>query len=111
MELKMDDAIAVGSGYGCSVAACRMNMGIRFGPKDALFQVHGQDDSLAAVECGLGGGLLVNAEVMLPTPIRARRNPKWPKEWERDWKICEASASAMLRIQKVFPPSFPTPKS
>ncbi|KAL3586653.1 hypothetical protein D5086_013520 [Populus alba] len=27
-----------------------------------------------SVACGLGGGSLVNAGVMLPTPIRARRN-------------------------------------
>ena len=51
----------------------------------------------------------MNAGVMLPTPIRARRNPKWPKEWETDWEICEASASAMLRIQSV-PTKFPNAK-
>ncbi|KVH94568.1 4Fe-4S ferredoxin, iron-sulfur binding, conserved site-containing protein [Cynara cardunculus var. scolymus] len=39
---------------------------------------------------------------MLPTPVRARRNPKWPEEWERDWKACEASASSMLNIQSVL---------
>ncbi|KAG6770376.1 hypothetical protein POTOM_026057 [Populus tomentosa] len=71
------------------------NLGLRFGPEDALFQ----NDSLAAVSCGLGGGSLVNAGVMLPTPIRARRNLKWPKEWERDRDICESSAASMLRIQ------------
>ena len=43
----------------------------------------------------------MNAGVMLPTPVRAKRNPKWPKEWESDWKSCEASASSMLNIQKV----------
>ncbi|KAI8562988.1 hypothetical protein RHMOL_Rhmol03G0078900 [Rhododendron molle] len=140
------DAIVVGSGYGGSVAACRMsmagikvclvekgrrweskdfptdslkilsavrienqNLGVSFGPKDALFQVYEQDDSLAAVACGLGGGSLINAGVMLPTPLRARRNPKWPKEWERDWESCEASASAMLRVQSV-PTKFPNAK-
>lgn len=51
----------------------------------------------------------MNAGVMLPTPVRARRNPKWPNEWERDWDICEASAAAMLRLQSV-PVKFPIAK-
>ncbi|KAF2289712.1 hypothetical protein GH714_038141 [Hevea brasiliensis] len=94
------------------MSAVRMenqNLGISFGPKHALFQVYEQNDSLAAVACGLGGGSLVNAGVMLPTPVRARRNPKWPKEWEKNWDICEASAAAMLRIQSV-PVKFPNVK-
>ncbi|XP_023885974.2 uncharacterized protein LOC111998097 [Quercus suber] len=85
------------------------DLGIRFGPKDALFQVYEQNDSLAAVACGLGGGSLVNAGVMLPTPVCARRNPKWPKEWEGDWDHCEASAVAMLRTQSI-PIKFPAAK-
>ncbi|KAI3471794.1 hypothetical protein Pfo_028447 [Paulownia fortunei] len=132
------DAVVVGSGYGGSVAACRMsmagfkvcllekgrrweaqdfptdsftiwsavrmenmNLGVNVGPKDALFQIHIQDDSLAATACGLGGGSLVNAGVMLPTTVRARRDPKWPKAWEKDWEKYEASASDMLRIQSI----------
>ncbi|XP_028119124.1 uncharacterized protein LOC114316627 [Camellia sinensis] len=51
----------------------------------------------------------MNAGVMIPAPIRARRNPKWPKEWEKDWEMCEASASSMLRIQSV-PIMYPNAK-
>lgn len=51
--------------------------------------------------CGLGGGSLINAGVMLPTPVRARRDPKWPKAWEKDWDISEASAKKMLRVQSI----------
>ncbi|KAI3749921.1 hypothetical protein L2E82_20542 [Cichorium intybus] len=141
------DAIVVGSGYGGSVAACRMSMagikvcllekgrkwegqdfptdsfkllstvrfenkslGFGLGPKDALFQIHKEHDSVAVTVCGLGGGSLVNAGVMLPTPVRAKRNPKWPKEWESDWKACEASASSMLNIQSV-PVKFPNART
>ncbi|KAK6147236.1 hypothetical protein DH2020_018148 [Rehmannia glutinosa] len=132
------DAVVVGSGYGGSVAACRMsmagfkvcllekgrkweardfptdslkiwsavrmdnrNLGLSFGAKDALFQVHIQDDSLAAMACGLGGGSLINAGVMLPTTVRARRDPKWPKAWDKDWDRYEASASDMLRTHSI----------
>ncbi|PSR88355.1 Cholesterol oxidase [Actinidia chinensis var. chinensis] len=71
------DAIVVGSRYGGSVASCRMSVvgikvclvekGRRWESKDfptdglkIMSAVYEQDDSLAAVACGLGGGLLVN---------------------------------------------------
>ncbi|EYU35521.1 hypothetical protein MIMGU_mgv1a023959mg, partial [Erythranthe guttata] len=63
--------------------------------------VHIEDDSLAATACGLGGGSLVNAGVMLPTPARARRDPRWPKPWEKDWDLYVGSASEMLRVQNI----------
>ncbi|KAK9126349.1 hypothetical protein Scep_015195 [Stephania cephalantha] len=134
------DAIVIGSGYGGSVAACRMSMagikvcliergrrwesqdfptqpskfvmsairmdmgnlgGLKFGAKDALFQIHEQGDSVAVTACGLGGGSLINAGVLVSTPVRARRNPKWPKEWDKDWELCEATASTMLGSQSA----------
>ncbi|KAH6802776.1 hypothetical protein C2S51_034222 [Perilla frutescens var. frutescens] len=132
------DAVVVGSGYGGSVASCRMsmegfkvcllekgrrweasdfptdsfkilsavrmenrNLGVNFGPKDALFQVHIQDGALAATACGLGGGSLVNAGVIISTTARAQRDPRWPKSWEKDWDRYEASASEMLRAQSI----------
>ncbi|XP_034229627.1 uncharacterized protein LOC117638642, partial [Prunus dulcis] len=77
------------------------NLGLSFGSKDALIQVYEQNDSVAVVGCGLGGGSLVNAGVMMPTPVRARRHPKWPNDWEKNWDHCEASAAAMLKIQSI----------
>lgn len=60
-----------------------------------------QEDFLATMACGLGGGSLINAGVMVSTPVRARRNKRWPKDWDNDWDVCEASASTMLRAQSL----------
>lgn len=38
---------------------------------------------------------------MIPTPVRARRDPKWPEAWEKDWDRYEATTSDMLRVQSV----------
>ncbi|PQQ17556.1 uncharacterized protein Pyn_26207 [Prunus yedoensis var. nudiflora] len=77
------------------------NLGLSFGSKDALIQVYEQNDSVAVVGCGLGGGSLVNAGVMMPTPVRARRHLKWPNDWEKNWDHCEASAAPCSKY-KVF---------
>lgn len=51
----------------------------------------------------------MNAGVLVPAPARARRNPKWPKDWEGNWDNCEASAAAMLKAQSI-PVKFPAAK-
>lgn len=66
-----------------------------------MIQIYVDEDSLAGAVSGLGGGSLVNAGVMVSTPIRARRHPKWPKEWDKDWARCDASVLAMLRPENV----------
>ena len=70
-------------------------------------QFHDQGDSLAAVACGLGGGSLVNAGVIVPTPARVKRDPRWPKEWSKDWELYEQFASSMLGAQSL-PVDFPS---
>ncbi|KAK1275621.1 Long-chain-alcohol oxidase FAO1 [Acorus gramineus] len=132
------DAVVVGSGYGGSIAACRLaaagvdvcliergrrwaagdfptnvvgllsavrvesrNWRIALGKKDALFQIHEQGDSLAVVACGLGGGSLINAGVIAPTPARVKKDPRWPSEWNKDWDACEASATSALSAQSI----------
>ncbi|XP_057857842.2 uncharacterized protein LOC131066953 [Cryptomeria japonica] len=139
------DAIVVGSGYGGSVAACRLsqaglkvcllekgrkweaedfptnslqamlatrietpNLGC-YGSKTALFQVIKQEDSVAMVCSGLGGGSLINAGVMAPTPMRARRDPRWPKEWEGSWSSSQARAIKVLQPETI-PHQFPSSK-
>eukprot|EP01018_Ginkgo_biloba_P020085 Gb_39397 [translate_table: standard] len=68
-----------------------------------------QGDSLAMVCSGLGGGSLINAGVFAPTPMRARRDSRWPKQWEKDWHSCEAKASLMLQPEAI-PRDFPIAK-
>ncbi|ONK71300.1 uncharacterized protein A4U43_C04F7050 [Asparagus officinalis] len=81
-------------------------LGFGLGSKKALFQVHDQGDSVAAVACGLGGGSLVNAGVIVPTPARVKKDPRWPKEWNKDWDLYEQFASSMLGAQSI-PVEFP----
>ncbi|KAI0519706.1 hypothetical protein KFK09_007165 [Dendrobium nobile] len=54
-----------------------------------MLPIHEEGDSLAAVACGFGGGSLVNAGVLLPTPIGTRRDTRWPKDWNKDWEHFE----------------------
>lgn len=38
---------------------------------------------------------------MLPTTARARRDPRWPESWEKDWDRYEATASDMLKVHSL----------
>lgn len=71
-----------------------------------LLQILEEGDSLSAVACGFGGGSLINAGVLMSTPVRARRDTKWPKDWNKDWEHFEGLASSMLGAQ-VAPGEFP----
>ncbi|XP_024542909.1 uncharacterized protein LOC112350638 [Selaginella moellendorffii] len=72
------------------------------GKKDALYEVHSHGDSVALVGSGLGGGSLVNAGIIMPTPKRARRHPNWPKEWEEDWDLYEAKSHSILEPEEIL---------
>ncbi|KAI5061107.1 hypothetical protein GOP47_0023612 [Adiantum capillus-veneris] len=71
-----------------------------FGNSNCLYQVHYQGTVIAFVAAGLGGGSLINGGVVLPTPARARRDPKWPQEWrETLWDRAEERARSMLQAE------------
>ncbi|KAI5062480.1 hypothetical protein GOP47_0023019 [Adiantum capillus-veneris] len=77
------------------------------GSKEALLQVYLQADCLSMLGVGVGGGSLVNGGIILPTPLRTRRDPRWPKEWEQNWHAAERRARAMLQPETI-PHAFPT---
>lgn len=66
-----------------------------------MAQIYEQGDSLCCVACGLGGGSLVNAGVLAPTPIRTRRSLEWPEEWNKDWEACQETALTMLGSNNI----------
>lgn len=63
-------------------------------------QLHDQGDSFAGVICGLGGGSVANAGLMVPTPTRVKKDSRWPKEWQKNWEACEARAMSMVNPQE-----------
>ncbi|XP_024526945.1 uncharacterized protein LOC112345107 [Selaginella moellendorffii] len=72
------------------------------GKKDALYEVHSHGDSVALVGSGLGGGSLVNAGIIVPTPKRARMHPNWPSEWQEDWDLYEAKSHSILEPEEIL---------
>ena len=62
-------------------------------------QLYEQGNSLAGVIYGLGVGSLANAGVMVSTPVRAKQDPRQPKEWHKNWEAHEALALTMLNPQ------------
>lgn len=43
----------------------------------------------------------MNGGVILSTTARARRDPRWPESWKKDWDRYEATASDMLKAQSL----------
>lgn len=73
-------------------------------------QLHDQGNSFAGVICGLGGGSLTNAGLMVSTPVRVKKDPRWPKEWHKDWESYETRALTMLDTQDA-PVMFPSARA
>lgn len=73
-------------------------------------QLHDQGNSFAGVICGLGGGSLTNAGLMVSTPVRVKKDPRWPKEWHKDWESYQTSALTMLDQQDA-PVMFPSARA
>ncbi|KAG6549245.1 hypothetical protein Mapa_009231 [Marchantia paleacea] len=76
------------------------------GQANNLFQVRLDGDCLALTGAGVGGGSLINAGVVAPTPARTRRDPRWPQEWEKEWSKYESMSASMLEPETV-PYTFP----
>ncbi|BBN09662.1 cholesterol oxidase [Marchantia polymorpha subsp. ruderalis] len=76
------------------------------GKANNLFQIRVDGECLALTGAGVGGGSLINAGVVAPTPARTRRDPRWPPEWEKEWAKYEAMSASMLEPETV-PYSFP----
>ncbi|KAI5061106.1 hypothetical protein GOP47_0023611 [Adiantum capillus-veneris] len=71
-----------------------------FGNSNSLYQVHYQGTVIALVAGGLGGGSLINGGVVLPTPARTWRDPRWPQEWKETlWDRAEERARSMLQAE------------
>lgn len=73
-------------------------------------QLHDQGNSFAGVICGLGGGSLTNAGLMVSTPVRVKKDPRWPNEWHEDWESYETRALTMLDTQDA-PVMFPSARA
>ncbi|KAH7436095.1 hypothetical protein KP509_05G002100 [Ceratopteris richardii] len=72
------------------------------GSSNSLYQIHYQGAVIAFVAAGLGGGSLINGGVVLPTPARAKRDPRWPLEWSgAAWDNAQSRARSMLQEESV----------
>lgn len=58
--------------------------GVPRGYRDALFDLRIDDDAMALVGCGLGGGSLINAGVFLEPRDEVLDDPRWPQSIRSD---------------------------
>jgi len=58
--------------------------GVPRGYRDALFDIRVDDDAVALVGCGLGGGSLINAGVFLEPRDAVLDDPRWPRAVRED---------------------------
>ncbi|KAI3471915.1 hypothetical protein Pfo_028603 [Paulownia fortunei] len=91
------DAVVVGSGYGGSVAACRMSMA---GFKVCLLE---KGRRWEAQDFPTDSFTIWSAVRMENMNLGVNVGPKDAlfQAWEKDWEKYEASASDMLRIQSI----------
>ncbi|XXG62724.1 hypothetical protein AAC387_Pa05g1037 [Persea americana] len=62
-------------------------------------QLYEEGNLVAGVVCGLGGGSLANMGQMVSTPVRTKKDPRWPNDWQKDWEAHETLALTMLNPQ------------
>ena len=42
---------------------------------------------------------MANMGQMVSTPVRTKKDPRWPKDWQKDWEAHETLALTMLNPQ------------
>jgi cholesterol oxidase len=79
---------------------------LRMGSPHGLYDVRFGEDMHVVVGCGLGGGSLINAGVVLRPDERVFRDCVWPAELLRDGLLDEGFARAARWVRPAHDPQF-----